>query len=118
MQLFPSSTNSIDGKVTQFIKDVCSGGESIAVILHRSSTLFRLGNIFVQRQQITIETNDSTAMLARKLIENITYDVSMGLYVFDVQGKVNKNAIVPSFKFGKRKQSIDAPGNKNVDSCQ
>jgi hypothetical protein len=35
MKLFPSSTNSIDGKVTQFINDVCSGGESIDIILFR-----------------------------------------------------------------------------------
>ena len=94
MQLFPS-TNSSSGKVNQFIKDVCSGGESIAVILHRSSTLFRFGNLFVQRQQITIETNDTTEMLATKLIEKLTYNVSTGIYVFDVQGEVNKNAIVP-----------------------
>jgi hypothetical protein len=33
--------------------------------------------------------------LARKLIENLTYNVSTGLYVFDEQGKVNKKAIVP-----------------------
>jgi hypothetical protein len=51
MQLFPSSTNSIDGKVTQFIKDVCSGGESIDIILYRSSTLFRFGEHFVRRQR-------------------------------------------------------------------
>ena len=34
-------------------------------------------------------------MLASKLIEKLTYNISTGLYVFDVQGKVNKNAIVP-----------------------
>ncbi len=50
MKLFPStSTNSIDGTVTQFIKDVCSGGESIDIILYRSFTLFRFGEHFVQR---------------------------------------------------------------------
>ena len=94
MKLFPS-TNSSDGKVNQFIKDVCSGAESIAVILHRSSTLFRFGKLFVQRQRFTIETEDTTEILARRLIEKLTYNVSTGLYVFDVQGKVNKNAIVP-----------------------
>ena len=117
MKLFPS-TNSSDGKVNQFIKDVCSRGDSIDVILHQSSTLFRFGKLFVQRQRFIIETDDTTDTFASKLIKKLTYNVSMGLYVFDVQGKVNKNAIVPSFKFGKRKQSIDAPGNKNVDSCQ
>ena len=95
MQLFPSSTNSIDGKVTQFIKDVCSGGESIDIILYRSSTLFRFGEHFVQRQRFTIETDDTTEILASKLIENLTYNVSTGLYVFEVQGKVNKTANVP-----------------------
>ena len=60
MQLFPSSTNSIDGKVTQFINDVCSGGESIEIILFRSSTLFRFEGHFVQRQRVTIETDDLT----------------------------------------------------------
>ncbi len=33
--------------------------------------------------------------MASKLIKKLTYNVSTGLYVFDVQGKVNKNAIVP-----------------------
>ena len=33
--------------------------------------------------------------MASKLIEKLSYNVSTGLYVFDVQGKVNKNAIVP-----------------------
>jgi hypothetical protein len=96
LKLFPStSTNSIDGKVTQFIKDVCSGGESIDIILYRSSTLFRFGEHFVQRQRFTNETDDTTEILASKLIENLTYNVSTGLYVFDVQGKVNKTANVP-----------------------
>jgi hypothetical protein len=95
MQLFPSSTNSIDGKVTQFIKDVCSEGESIDIILYRSSTLFRFGEHFVQRQRVTIETDDTTEILASKLIEKLSYNVETGLYVFDVQGEVNKNAIVP-----------------------
>ena len=96
MKLFPStSTNSINGKVTQFIKDVCSGGESIDIILYRSFTLFRFGEHFVQRQRFTIETDDTTEILASKLIENITYNKSTGLYVFEVQGKVNKTANVP-----------------------
>jgi hypothetical protein len=29
------------------------------------------------------------------IIEELSYNVSTGLYVFDVQGEVNKNAIVP-----------------------
>ena len=29
-----------------------------------------------------------------KLIEKLSYNVETGLYVFDVQGEVNKNAIV------------------------
>ena len=95
MKLFPSSTNSIDGKVTQFINDVCSGGESIDIILFRSSTLFRFEGHFVQRQRVTIETDDTTEILASKLIEKLSYNVETGLYVFDVQGEVNKNAIVP-----------------------
>ncbi len=131
MKLFPS-TNSSDGKVNQFIEDICSRGESIDVILHQSSTLFRFEKLLIQRQRrFTIETNDTTEILASKLIEKLTSNVSTGLYVFDVQGKVNKKAIVPillhkilpmcgrrvSFKYGRRKQSIDAPGNKSVDRC-
>ncbi len=73
-----------DGKVTQFIKDVCSGAESIAVILLQSSTLFCFGKLFVRRrQQFIIETDNTTEILASKLIENLTYNVSTGLYVFD-----------------------------------
>jgi hypothetical protein len=93
-KLFPS-TNSIDGTVTQFINDVCSGGESIDIILFRSSTLFRFEGHFVQRQRVTIETDDTTEILASKLIEKLSYNVETGLYAFDVQGEVNKNAIVP-----------------------
>jgi len=63
--------------------------------LFRSSTLFRFEGHFVQRQRVTIETDDTTEILASKLIEKLTYNVETGLYVFDVQGEVNKNAIVP-----------------------
>ena len=95
MKLFPS-TNSSDGKVNQFIEDICSRGESIDVILHQSSTLFRFEKLLIQIQRrFTIETNDTTEILASKLIEKLTSNVSTGLYVFDVQGKVNKKAIVP-----------------------
>ena len=72
------SNNSSDRRVTQFIKDVCSGGESIAVIL---STLFGFGKRFVRRQQFIIETDDTSEILARKLIENLTYNVSTGLCI-------------------------------------
>ena len=94
MKLF-HSTNASDRIVNEFIDNDCSRGERIALILLQSSTLFGFGKLFVQRQQITIETNDTTEMLATKLIETLTYNVSTGIYVFDVQGEVNKNAIVP-----------------------
>ncbi len=81
MKLFPSTNSTSDGKVNQFIKDVCSRGESAAVILHQSSTLFRFGEHYIiQSQQITIETNDTTEILASKLIEKLTYNVSTGSY--------------------------------------
>ena len=87
MKLF-NSTNSSDGKVTQFIKYVCSGEESIAVILLQSTTLYCFGELFVRRQQFIIETDDTNEILASKLIENLTYHLSTGLYVlFDVQDK-------------------------------
>ena len=44
MKLFNSTDSTSDGIVTQFIKDVCSGVESIAVIFLQSSTLFGFGN--------------------------------------------------------------------------
>ncbi len=88
--------NDSDRIVNEFINNDCSRGESKADILHRSSKPFCFGGHFVQRQQITIETEDTTDTLASKLIEKLSYNVSTGLYVFDVQGgKVNKTAIVP-----------------------
>ena len=79
MKLFSfTTTNYIDGKVNQFITDVCSGGESIDNILHRYCTLFRFGEQFVQRQRFNIETDDTTETLAGKLIENLTYNKSTG----------------------------------------
>ena len=102
--------------------------------MHRSSSKpFSFGQLFIQRQQFTIETDDTTEILASKLIKKLN-NVSTGLYVFDVQGKVNKNAIVPillrteeannyqcvaamyrSSTKGGNKVSIDAPANKSVD---
>ena len=57
--------------------------------------LFCFEGHFVQRQRVTIETDDTTEILASKLIEKLSFNVDTGLYVFDVQGEVNKNAIVP-----------------------
>jgi hypothetical protein len=95
MKLF-HSTNASDRIVNEFINNDCSRGESIADILHRSSKLFCFGVHFIQRQEITIETTDTTEILASKLIERLSYNVSTGLYVLDVQGgEVNKTAIVP-----------------------
>ncbi len=95
MKLF-HSTNASDRIVNDFISNDCSRGESIADILHRSSKPFCFGEDFNQRQQITIETNDSTESLASQLIEKVSYNVSTGLYVFDAQGEVNKNAFLYS----------------------
>ena len=62
----------------------------------RSCTHFNLGKLFVRRQQFTLETDDSTESLASKLIEKLSsYNVNTGIYVFEVQGKVRMNAIVP-----------------------
>ncbi len=103
MNLF-HSTNARDRIVNEFIIKDCSRGESIADILHRSSKPFCFGEHFIQRQQITIETDDTTEILASKLIEKLSYNVSTGLYVlFDVKERKIKTC-----------QSFCVPREQNI----